>query len=80
MPKLIPITHLQHDESSLDGEDDKLKNNLISKNNNEEIKPSTSKAKELIFNQGMTLQELAECISSTIPPEQVYFIFKILLV
>lgn len=80
MPKLIPITNSQLDES-LDGEENnnlKIKNNL--KISDEEIKkyhqhqqPSTSNksTKELLISQGMSLQELAECISSSIPPEQL---------
>jgi len=80
MPKLIPITNSQHDDS-LDGEDNNNNSNVAeekSKDIEEEKcqqKPSTSTnkstTKELLIHQGMTLQELAECISSSIPPEQV---------
>nr|CAD2148431.1 unnamed protein product [Meloidogyne enterolobii] len=80
MPKLIPITNSQHDDS-LDGEDNNNNSNVAeekSKDIEEEKcqqKPSTSTnkstTKELLIHQGMTLQELAECISSSIPPEQL---------
>nr|CAD2142669.1 unnamed protein product [Meloidogyne enterolobii] len=77
MPKLIPITNSQHDDS-LDGED----NNNVAEEKSKDVeeekpqqKPSTSTnkstTKELLIHQGMTLQELAECISSSIPPEQL---------
>uniref|UniRef100_A0A914M5J2 Uncharacterized protein n=1 Tax=Meloidogyne incognita TaxID=6306 RepID=A0A914M5J2_MELIC len=79
MPKLIPITNSQHDDS-LDGEDNN--NNNVAEEKSKDIeeekpqqKPSTSTnkstTKELLIHQGMTLQELAECISSSIPPEQL---------
>ncbi|CAK5080644.1 unnamed protein product [Meloidogyne enterolobii] len=78
MPKLIPITNSQHDDS-LDGEENNNNVAEVKSKDFEEEKPqqkpstSTNKSttKELLIHQGMTLQELAECISSSIPPEQL---------
>lgn len=85
MPKLVPVTHLDHDEAVIEeegggGEEQKAalaeeeqgaNGQSTGESAESPSKSTTPNAGEVFFNAEMNLQELAECLSSRMPPEQV---------